>query len=69
VNPDRITADSAQPGDVVLAPDRNVYQLLSRDSGVPVWGSMDPVGFYGPPWNPEGELVLLLRDGTPVRRD
>ena len=56
-----LTADQAEPGDVVLAPDGQVYQY----SGDHVWMHMDLIGFFGEPWKPEGELRLLLREGTP----
>jgi hypothetical protein len=56
-----ITAADAEDGDVVRAPDGNVYQYL----GDRVWGAIVPVGSYGPPWQPEGELVLLDRRGKP----
>jgi hypothetical protein len=56
-----ITAAEAQAGDVVLAPDGNVYQY----SGGGVWNNMTPVGSYGPLWSPPGDLTLLVRDGKP----
>jgi len=54
-----ILADQVQLGQVVQAADGTVYQLISRDGGAPVWGSIQPVPFFGPPFNPEGELTLL----------
>lgn len=57
-----ITADQAQDNDVVLAPDGRVYQY----SGNGVWMAMEPVGGYGPPWQPPGDLRLLVRDGQPL---
>lgn len=62
----KITADQAEPGDVVLGTDGQVYQLLSRDCGVPVWMQMELVPFEGDPWNPEGELTLIARNASPV---
>jgi hypothetical protein len=57
-----ITAGQAKDGDAVLAPDGGIYQYL----GDGVWGSIIPVGtMSGPLWQPEGELVLLARDGKP----
>jgi hypothetical protein len=57
-----ITAADARDGDAVLAPDGNVYQLI----GGGVWGNITPVGtMSGPLWQPEGDLVLLVRDGKP----
>jgi hypothetical protein len=64
-----ITADQARPGDVVLAPgDENfpagVYQA-PPDANL-VWSGMTPIGAFGPIPKPQGELVLLVRDGQPV---
>ena len=62
-----ISADQAQDGDVLLDPvDGSVYQLANRQDGIPQWKHMDLVGFYGKPWNPEGELILVVRGGHPV---
>lgn len=58
---DVITAAQAQDGDVVLAPDGQVYQY----SGDSVWMHMEIIGFYGPPWQPDGNLTLLVRAGHP----
>jgi hypothetical protein len=65
----KITADQAQPGDVVLAPgDDNfpagVYQA-PPDVNL-AWSGMTPIGAYGSIPQPQGELVLLVRDGAPV---
>jgi hypothetical protein len=57
-----ITAAQAQDGDVVLAADGQVYQY----SGDSVWMQMQIVGFYGPPWQPDGALTLLARNGKSV---
>ena len=57
-----IPASSAQDGDVLLDPvDGSVYQLVQG-----LWRSMQIVAFEGPRWEPEGELVLVVRDGCPV---
>lgn len=62
----RLTASDARPGDVVLAPDGNVYQAPT-EGGAGGWSAMQLIGFYGDPsaTAPEGELTLLLRDGRP----
>jgi len=61
-----LAAADAQPGDVVLAPDGNVYQAPAV-GGSGGWSEMQMIGFYGDPAGtaPAGELVLLVRDGTP----
>lgn len=62
-----ISADQAQPGDVLLDPvDGKVYQLASRDDGIPQWMKMNLASFHGVPWNPEGELILVVRNGVPA---
>ena len=63
-----ITAADAQPGDVVLAADGQVYQAPGAE-GAGGWSSMQMIGFYGPPeaTAPDGELVLLVRGGVPFR--
>jgi hypothetical protein len=55
-----VTADEVQPGQVVKADDGTVFQLITRDNGHPMWGAITPVGFEGSPFNPEGELTLLV---------
>jgi hypothetical protein len=61
-----LTAADAQPGDVVLAPDGNVYQAPAA-GGAGGWSAMQMIGFYGDPAGtaPAGELILLVRDGSP----
>lgn len=57
-----IPASSARNGDVLLDPvDGSVYQLVEG-----LWRSMQIVAFEGPPWYPEGELILVVRDGRPA---
>ena len=60
-----LTAADAQPGDVVLAPDGNVYQ--APPGKTLTWSSMQPIGSYGNPEDtaPDGDLVLLVRNGVP----
>lgn len=59
-------AKDAQPGDVVLAPDGQVYQAPTA-GGAGGWSTMQMIGFYGDPaaTAPEGDLFLLVRDGRP----
>jgi hypothetical protein len=58
----KLTAGQAQDGDVVLAPDGQVYQY----SGGGQWLYMDLVlTESGPLWSPPGELTLLVRGGQP----
>lgn len=61
-------ATDAQPNDVVLAPDGQVYQApLPEGEGAGGWSKMQPIGFFGPPEGtaPDGDLILLVRDGKP----
>lgn len=60
-------ARDARPGDVVLAGDGQVYQAPSPD-GAGGWSAMQLIGFYGDPSGtaPDGELILLVRDGKPA---
>ena len=60
-----LSAADAHPGDVVLAPDGNVYQA-PPDKNL-TWSSMQPIGSYGNPEDttPDGDLVLLVRNGVP----
>lgn len=57
----------AMSGDVVLDENGKVWQ---RGAYPYSWSTFSgPVGFYGdwkPEYGPQGELVLLVRDGTPV---
>lgn len=53
-------ASEANTGDVVRATDGQVYQLITVDGAVRVWGNIAPVGSFGPPFEPEGDLVKLV---------
>lgn len=53
-------ASEANTGDVVQAPDGQVYQLITADGAVRVWGNITPIGGFGPPFEPEGDLVRLV---------
>ena len=61
-----LTAADAELGDVVLDRQGNCWQ---RGSGPGAWSTFSgPVMFYGPwldEYGPQGELVLLVRDGKP----
>jgi hypothetical protein len=60
-----MTADEAQPGDVVLDASGNVFQAPDGGGG---WSTMQPIGYYGPPeaTAPQGELTLIARGGQPA---
>lgn len=61
-------AQDAQQGDVLLDPDGKVW--LRSGENVWNWTTFDgPVGYYGdwlPEYGPQGELILLVREGRPV---
>jgi hypothetical protein len=61
-----ITAAQARGGDVVLAADGDVYQAPGA-GGAGGWSKMQLIGFYGDPaaTAPDGDLILLARDGRP----
>jgi hypothetical protein len=65
-----INAAQVQPGDVVLVQtgDENfpagVYQAPLDEAST--WSAMQPMGAYGDIPQPEGDLVLLARNGSPV---
>ena len=65
-----ITASEAQPGDVLLDSTGTAWQ---RGNEAFNWSTFSgPVGFYGPwfdSYGPQGELVLLVRDGKPAGQD
>jgi hypothetical protein len=66
----KITADQAEPGDVVYAPGDDVFQpgvyQAPYDKDL-TWFSMQPtMGGYGPVPQPQGELILLMRNGVQV---
>ena len=62
-----ITASQAQPGDVLLDGTGTVWQ---RGDEAFNWATFDGlVGYYGPwsdAYGPQGNLVLLVRDGKPA---
>jgi hypothetical protein len=62
-----ITADQAQPWDVLLDAEGTTWQ---RGSQHYFWATFTgPVDVYGPwepRYGPQGELVLLVRDGKPA---
>ena len=62
-----MTADDAQPGDVLLDGDGSCWQ---RGDKFYTWSTFDgPVLHFGewkPEYGPVGVLVLLVRDGKPV---
>ena len=54
-------AEDVSVGDVVQAEDGTVYTLMSHDEpGLFVWGGFEPIGFYGPPFMPAGDLRKLV---------
>ena len=53
-------ASEANTGDVVRASDGQVYQLITASGDVRVWGNIVPAGSFGPPFEPEGNLVKLV---------
>ena len=62
-----ITASAAEPGDILLD---STGQAWQRGPEFFTWATFTgPVGFYGPwddAYGPQGELVLLVRDGKPA---
>jgi len=62
-----ITASEAEPGDVLLDAGGTVWQ---RGPEIFTWSRFSgPVTYYGPwsgAYGPQGELVLLARDGKPA---
>ena len=60
-------AADARPGDVLLAADGQVYQAPAAE-GTQGWSHMQMMLFFGDPaaTAPDGELVLLARDGRPA---
>ena len=62
-----ITASQAEPGDILLDSAGTAWQ---RGPEVFTWSTFaGPVFFYGPwldSYGPQGELVLLVRDGKPA---
>jgi hypothetical protein len=67
----KITAAQAKSGDVVLVPGDDVFAAgvyqAPYEGGSGAWSSFVPnMGGYGPLPEPEGELVLLVRDGMIV---
>jgi hypothetical protein len=65
----KITADQAEPGDVVYAPGDDVFQpgvyQAPYDKDL-TWFSMQPMGAFGAIPQPQGDLILLMRNGAPV---
>lgn len=61
-----ITAGQAQDGDVVLDSAGKAWQ---RGAGPSRWSTFDgPVSYYGPwddAYGPQGDLILIARDGKP----
>jgi hypothetical protein len=62
-----ITADQAQPGDVLLDAEGETWR---RGSQHYFWarftGAVDVYGPWKDSYGPQGDLVLLVRDGKPV---
>ena len=62
-----ITAAEAQPGDILLD---SAGQAWQRGDKFYNWSTFTgPVGFYGEwsdTYGPQGDLVLLARDGKPA---
>ena len=62
-----ITASEARPGDILLDAAGTAWQ---RGDETFTWATFTgPVGFYGEwsdSYGPQGELVLLARDGKPA---
>ena len=62
-----ITAPEAEPGDVLLDSEGTTWQ---RGDAAYEWATFDGlVGYYGPwsdAYGPQGNLVLLVRDGKPA---
>ena len=62
-----ITAAEARPGDILLDSAETAWQ---RGPEVYSWATFTgPVVFYGPwmdAYGPQGDLVLLARDGKPA---
>ena len=62
-----ITASQARPGDILLDTEGQAWQ---RGDKFYDWSTFaGPVGFYGEwsdTYGPQGELVLLARDGKPA---
>lgn len=63
-----ITAHQAKPGDVLLDSAGTAWQRGGPE--VFEWATFSgPVGYYGPwldSYGPQGDLVLLVRDGKPA---
>ena len=62
-----ITASQAQPGDILLDTTGQAWQ---RGPETYTWSTFaGPVGYYGDwsdAYGPQGDLVLLARDGKPA---